>query len=110
MTDHRATESEPRDSGDTGGTPEGHTPEAPAADEFGKKGTPAAGLSPALPHAADADDAHATDLHTAGGHGEDEHAAEVLGPIDRRAWAASALGIVIALGLCLFLALPTLGQ
>lgn len=74
-TDPAATRAGP------GGTPEGHTPEAPAPDELGKKGTPAAGLSPAVPHAAEAD----------------EHGAEPLGPIDWPAWGASAFGVVIAL-------------
>ena len=35
--------------------PEGRTPEKPAADELGARGTPGAGLTPAAPHAADAD-------------------------------------------------------
>jgi hypothetical protein len=98
-----------------GGTPEGHTPEKPSADEYGKPGTPAAGLSPEVPHAADAANArdvhestevHAADAsHVDAGH-EDE--SELLGPIDWRAWAASALGIAIAALMGLALALPTL--
>lgn len=77
-----------------GGTPEGHTPEAPAPDEFGKKGTPAAGLTPDVPHAADAMD---TDEDHAGG--ADEHGAEPLGPIDWPAWGTSAFGAIIALAI-----------
>ncbi len=85
-----------------GGTPEGHTPEAAAPDEFGKKGTPAAGLTPAAPHAADAQDANA------GAHADDAHAGEPLGPIDWPAWGASALGVAVALLIAAVLALPTL--
>lgn len=84
-----------------GGTPEGHTPEAPAPDEFGKKGTPAAGLTPAAPHAADAHVA-------ADAHASDEHAGEPLGPIDWPAWGASALGVAVALLIAAVLALPTM--
>ena len=86
-----------------GGTPEGHTPEAAAPDEFGKKGTPAAGLTADVPHAADA-------LDASDGHGAeaDEHAAEPLGPIDWPAWGASALGVVVALLIAAVLALPTM--
>ncbi|CAN5680207.1 hypothetical protein BH24CHL8_BH24CHL8_06520 [soil metagenome] len=68
---------------------EGHTPEAPAPDELGKKGTPAAGLTPR--HAGEAE----------------EHGVEPLGPIDWPAWAASALGVIIALLIVAALALPT---
>ena len=32
-----------------------------------------------------------------GGHGEDDHGAEVLGPVDVRAWGALALGIAAGL-------------
>ena len=84
-----------------GGTPEGHTPEAAAPDEFGKKGTPAAGLTTAAPHAADAHDA-------ADAHPSDEHAGEPLGPIDWPAWGASALGVAVALLIAAVLALPTM--
>ncbi|MEA2622868.1 MAG: hypothetical protein QOH61_1778 [Chloroflexota bacterium] len=107
-----------------GGTPEGHTPEAAAPDEFGKPGTPAAGLSPDVPHPADAedversdDDRHAADAHHVGGghdhehmttghaHGDDHSTdqGEELGPIDWGAWGLSALGLasgaVVALAL-----------
>jgi len=84
-----------------GGAPEGHTPEAAAPDEFGKKGTPAAGLTTAAPHAADAHDA-------ADAHASDEHAGEPLGPIDWPAWGASALGVAVALLIAAVLALPTM--
>lgn len=101
-----------------GGTPEGHTPEAAALDEFGKKGTPAAGLTPDAPHAADAldadaldadaQDAQAADAQAGEEHaGADEHAAEPLGPIDWPAWGASALGVLVALLIAAALALPT---
>ena len=98
-----------------GGTPEGHTPEKPATDEYGKLGTPAAGLSPEVPHAADAEEAgdgtestevHAVDApHVDAGH-EDE--SEPLGPIDWRAWGAAGLGIAVAALVGLALALPNL--
>lgn len=114
MTDPEGTTRAP------GGTPEGHTAEAPAADEYGKKGTPAGELSPQVPHVADAEeregtagghDAAAADHDAAAAHHDaaagDHHAAETLGPIDWRAWGAAALGIVIALGIAAALALPT---
>ncbi|MDQ3492297.1 MAG: hypothetical protein M3452_03420 [Chloroflexota bacterium] len=93
-----------------GGTPEGHTPEAAAADEFGKKGTPAAGLRPDAPHAADVqeEDAHGGEEHTGSGHDTDEHAGEPLGPIDWPAWGASAFGVAMAILIAAALALPTL--
>jgi hypothetical protein len=105
-----------------GGTPEGHTPEAAAPDEFGVKGTPAGELSPAAPHPADADDhkaRHDEGTHAAPqGHGTvitgravghpDEHAEEPLGPVDWRAWGASLLGVLVGVAICLALALPTL--
>jgi hypothetical protein len=71
------------------GTPEGHTPERPAAEEYGKVGTPAAALSTAVPHAADAE-AAASHEQT------EEHEEAMLGPIDWRAWAATALGVGVA--------------
>ncbi len=114
-----------------GGTPEGHTPEKPALDEYGKLGTPAAGLSPEVPHAADAEEAgdgtESTEVHAVepphidGSHvqahdvahaddAESEHAdeAEPLGPIDWRAWGAAGLGIAVAALVGLALALPNL--
>ena len=110
-----------------GGTPEGHTPEAAAPDEYGKPGTPAAGLSPEVKHPADADDlprseedAHAADAHhvggghehqhMVGGHAhEDDHSADhadvPLGPIDWGAWLVSVVGagagLIVALALFL---------
>jgi hypothetical protein len=97
-----------------GGTPEGHTPERPASDEYGKPGTPAAGLTPETPHAADADDAraaeedaHAADAHHVGGghdhahatgHAHDDgqeadHGEAPAGPIDWGAWLVSIVGL-----------------
>jgi hypothetical protein len=35
-------------------TPEGHTPEEPRPSELGKPGSPGAGMTPDVPHAADA--------------------------------------------------------
>ena len=50
------TEPQPPDRHPTGhGTPEGHTPEEPSTAELGKLGTPGAGLTPEVPHAADAE-------------------------------------------------------
>ena len=94
MTDPKATTDDP------GGTPEGHTPEQPAADEYGKKGTPAGELSPAVPHVADAED-------IADEHG-DGHGGPVLGPIDWRAWGMSLVGVLVALVIAVALALPTM--
>ncbi len=107
-TDTEGTDTEGTRPG-PGGTPEGHTPEAAAPDEFGKKGTPAAGLDPDVPHAADArgKDTHVADAHAGDGHA-DEHAGEPLGPIDWPAWGASALGVLIAVLIAAALALPTL--
>jgi hypothetical protein len=84
-TDPHATQEGP------GGTPEGHTPERPAVDEFGEPGTPAAGLTPAVPHAADAEDAEEAAAH-GDGHGG-EHGDEPLGAVDWGAWAASLVGL-----------------
>lgn len=67
----------------TSGTTEGHTPERSAADQYGNKGTPAAGLSPAVPHAADV---HEMDHSPA-------HAEAPPGPVDWAAWAVGALGV-----------------
>lgn len=114
-----ARETDPEaDRSGPGGTPEGHTPEAAAPDELGKKGTPAAGLSPERPHIADA--AEAADApgagashgaaagHAANVHDTDEHAGEALGPIDWPAWGAGAVGVLVALLIALALAVPTL--
>jgi len=103
MTDPKATTQGP------GGTPEGHTSEAPTPDEYGMKGTPATELSSAVPHVADAEeveDAHADDQAEAGH--ADAHAADPLGPIDWRAWGMSLVGVLVALGVVVALALPTL--
>lgn len=89
-----------------GGTPEGHTPEAPSADEAGLKGAPAAaGIHTAEARAAED---HTADAHSDSGHATDEHAGEPLGPIDWPAWGASGLGAVIALLIAAALAIPTL--
>src|SRR4051812_39283726 len=97
-----------------GGTPEGHISERPASDEYGKPGTPAAGLTPATPHAADAEDAresgedlHAADAHHVGGGHDHAHAAGhahddaheanhedmPAGPIDWGAWLVAIVGV-----------------
>jgi hypothetical protein len=81
-----------------GGTPEGHTLERPSPDEYGKLGTPAAGLTPSVPHAADADHAaeHAHDTGHAPAHEED-----IAPPINWTEWAinagALALGLLVAI-------------
>ena len=83
-----------------GGTPEGHTPERPAADEYGKPGTPAAGLTPDAPHAADAEHTPVSgeDVHAADHAHDDEHEADhgepPPGPIDWGAWAVSVVGLL----------------
>lgn len=98
----------PSDDAHHGGTPEGYTSEALSADELGKEGTPAAGLSPTVPHAADAE--HPTTAAQADHVDHEEHEAEALGPINWRAWGAAALGLAIALGIALVMALPTAGS
>jgi hypothetical protein len=59
------------------GTPEGYTEERPGPSELGEPGTPGAGLTPQVPHAADADlvehghapaDPAGTGHHVAGAH------------------------------------------
>jgi hypothetical protein len=99
------------------GTPEGHTPEEPAPSELGEAGTPGAGLTPAVPHPADAEDAEeggrsadtvetavahqdaAThmDAHTAISDDDHGHAEPRLGPIDWTAWGYAAIGAVAGL-------------
>ncbi|MBA2570475.1 MAG: hypothetical protein H0V04_04770 [Chloroflexi bacterium] len=69
------------------------------------KGTPATELSAAVPHVADAEDV--ADAHAEAGHA-DHHAADPLGPIDWRAWGMSLVGVLVALGVVVALALPTL--
>jgi hypothetical protein len=76
-----------------GGTPEGHTPERPAPDEFGKPGTPAAGLSPETPHRAEARDAGHAHQDAHGDDHSGDHSEEPLGPPDWGAWAASLVGM-----------------
>lgn len=78
-------------------TPEGYTEEQPAPSELGEPGTPGAGLSPAVPHAADADESHhdaAThmDAHTVLPEDDHGHPETALGPIDWRAWGFALVG------------------
>jgi len=92
--------------------PEGRTPEKPATDELGARGTPGAGLTPRAPHAADADlvehgeapaDAAGAvahhdaathmDAHTTLSDDDHGHAEPRVGPVDWRAWGYAALGI-----------------
>ena len=75
---------EPRSS-DQAATPEGHTAEKPAISELGQPGTPGAGMSAAVPHAADADPANDHEVD----HG---HAEAALGPIDWGTWAYALVG------------------
>lgn len=103
------------------GTPEGYTQEAPGPDELGQRGTPGAGLSPEVPHAADVDAvehgdapadrvsagsaataAHhdtATDMdaHTTLSDDDHGHAEAVLGPVDWAAWSYALIGLASAL-------------
>ncbi len=96
MTDHDADH-----------TREGHTPEKPAASEIGELGTPGAGATPEVPHAADAElvadgDEPADpvahhgsthmDAHTAISDDDHGHAEMALGPIDWGAWGLAILG------------------
>ncbi len=89
-----------------GGTPEGHTPEAPSPDEacfF--LDTASTEIYTADVHT---NEAHTAEAHSRGDHASGEHAEEPLGPIDWPAWGASALGVVIALLIAAVLAIPTL--
>jgi hypothetical protein len=100
MTDDRPKSS------DQAATPEGHTAEAPAVTELGQPGTPGAGMSADVPHAADADmvehgerpaDAHHDpdthmDVHTALSDDDHGHAVALLGPIDWGRWAYALVG------------------
>jgi hypothetical protein len=94
-------------------TPEGYTKEEPAATELGEPGTPGAGMTPDVPHAADADlvehgDAAADpvaadavahhdavthmDAHTTLSDDDHGHAVTALGPIDWGAWSYAIVG------------------
>lgn len=82
-------------------TPEGHTPEEPAPSELGQVGTPGAGKTPAVPHAADAegvdevahhDAATHMDAHTTISDDDHGHVEPRLGPIDWTTWGAAAIG------------------
>ena len=97
-----------------GGAPEGRTSEEPGFDELGAAGTPGAGMTPEVPHPADADavehgegpadptraavlhHAAAThlDAHTALNDDNHGHAEPTLGPIDWPAWGFAALGVL----------------
>ncbi len=105
-------------------TPEGHTPEEPRPTELGKEGTPGAGMTPEVPHAADAraieageapppdepiGEAHGApaaaghaaashmNTHAAASEDDNAHAEPRLGPIDWAAWGYAAFGVLIAL-------------
>jgi hypothetical protein len=97
-------------------TPGGHTPEEPAPSELGALGTPGAGMTPDVPHPADADlvehGEHPADPAVAIGHHDDVthidaqtvishddhgHAEPRLGPIDWPAWGFAVLGVVAGL-------------
>jgi hypothetical protein len=97
-------------------TPEGYTAEEPTVEELGQPGTPGAGMTADVPHAADADavehgDAPADslvrdsaasvahhdavthmDAHTSLSDDDHGHAGPALGPIDWGAWAYAVLG------------------
>jgi hypothetical protein len=102
-------------------TPEGYTEEKPAASELGELGTPGAGMTADVPHAADAEavehgetpagDLHGTivttdsaasvahhdatthmDAHTAISDDDHGHAEPRLGPIDWGAWGYAIVG------------------
>ena len=86
----------------------GHTPEKPADNELGEPGTPGAGMTPDVPHAADAEDVehghppadpvahHAADshmdAHTTLSDDDHGHAEATLGPIDWSAWTYALVG------------------
>jgi hypothetical protein len=94
-------------------TPEGYTSEEPALGELDQPGTPGAGMTPEVPHAADADaiehgeaPAHDggaasvghddpvthVDAHTLISDDDHGHAEAALGPIDWAAWGYALLG------------------
>ncbi len=89
------------------GAPEGYTKEQPGPAELGESGTPGAGMTTAVPHAADADlvehgehsadpiDHHADshmDTHTVLSDDDHGHAEATLGPIDFRGWGYAIVG------------------
>jgi hypothetical protein len=106
-------------------TPEGHTPEEPRPGELGKKGTPGAGMTEEVPHAADAraveagdspaagepiGDAHGADVraahqaadgqldaHATASEDDHAHAEPRLGPIDWPAWTYAVVGAALGL-------------
>ena len=99
------------------GTPEGYTKEEPAADELGQPGTPGAGMTPDVPHAADAedvehgdtstdpvdaesaasvahhDDSTHMDAHTVLSDDDHGHSEAALGPVDWAAWSYALIGV-----------------
>ena len=77
-------------------TPEGHSPERPAPDELGKEGTPGAGMTPAVPHAADAR-AVGQVQPPADAHADQGHSEPRLGPIDWPAWGYAVVGVAAGL-------------
>jgi hypothetical protein len=100
-------------------TPEGYTAEAPAATELGEPGTPGAGMTPDMPHAADIDlvehgeepadgvsgaDSVAhhdpvthMDAHASISDDDHGHAEAALGPIDWAAWGYAIVGGLMGL-------------
>jgi hypothetical protein len=107
-------------------TPEGYTAEKPASTELGEPGTPGAGMTPSVPHAADADlvehgEAPADpvaapvhddavddqvahhdavthmDAHTSISDDDHGHAGVALGPIDWGAWGYAIAGGLLGL-------------
>jgi hypothetical protein len=93
-------------------TPEGHTPEEPHARELGKSGTPGAGMTPAVPHVADArameggeapargepiGESHAVAAEAHVDDDEHAHTEPRLGPVDWPAWSYAIIGVVVAL-------------
>lgn len=103
------------------GTPEGYTSEEPAVAELGQPGTPGAGMTADVPHAADADaveqgDAPADpvtedsaasvahhgsgthmDAHTVLSDDDHGHAEAALGPVDWASWSYALIGVASAL-------------
>ena len=82
-----------------GGTHEGDTAEEPSPSEIGEPGTPGAGLTPAEPHAADAEIAHHdaathTEAHAEISDDDHGHAEAALGPIDWQSWTYALVAAV----------------
>ena len=87
MTDHERP----------GTTPEGHTQEEPRASELGEQGSPGAGRTSDVPHAADAERLESGEAHTGLSDEDHGHSEPRLGPVDWGAWAYAALGVLSGL-------------